>query len=154
MNGKKEIEKEIEIDKEIEKEEAKLLKLLVEKLVKFLKGRVAAYILVGIFGLGGGTSLWYDLFAGDSKPQIQAGNGPEGESRPFTGEEIAKNDRSEIESLKRQLEEALDDLRRERKKNRYHGRGRDRDRDRGRRSTEVSESGREIADSGARSSQP
>jgi hypothetical protein len=145
MNGKKEVEKEVE------EEEAKLLKLLAERLVKLLKGKATAYIAIVLFGIGGGTSpLWYDLFARDNKPELQAGNISGSESRPTPGEDIAKHDRSEIESLKRQLEEALADLRRERRKNRYYGRGRDKDR----RWTGVSESGREVADSGARSSQP
>ena len=146
MRDKKEVEKEEENEVEVEE---KLIKLLVVKLGKFFKGKVAAYIVIGLCGLGGGSSpLWYDIFARDNKPELQVENGSAGESRPTSGEDIAKNDRSEIESLKRQLEEARAELRRERGKNRYHGRGRDTNR----RSTGVSESDREVADSGRRSS--
>jgi len=142
MRDKKEVEKDIEV-------EEKLVKLLVVKLGKFFKGKVAAYIVIGLCGLGGGSSpLWYDIFARDSKPELQVENGSASESRLTSGEDIIKNDRSEIESLKRQLEEERAELRRECGKNRYHGRGRDKNR----RSTGVSESEREVADSRGRSS--
>lgn len=135
MRDKKEVEKEEDVDVE-----EKLISLLVGKLVKFFKGKLAVYIVAVVFGLGGGTSpLWYgNIFA--REPGSQVDGGAVNEPKVDHGKELAKKE-SEIENLQRKLDEALADVRRERERTRSCWQSKRKDG----RSTGVSERNQETA---------